>query len=103
MRPSPWPEILLLVSVFALARVLAGCTLPPAPVEPDGTVDCRGANAVIEELGGCGILPACNAGGDCRTWLESCEALESDMPGIVNLECLVTATSCEGVLSCATP
>ena len=82
-----------------VALALAGCR-PPAPIEPEATVSCRGANAVIDELGGCGIKPVCNAGGDCRTWLESCEAYESNLPGLIDLECLVTASSCAEVFAC---
>lgn len=91
--------IVLAGAVIILGLYASGC-VRPEPIEPGGTVSCKGAAAVISELGGCGIERACNAGGECRTFLESCEALESDLPGIVNLDCIVAQGSCEGVFAC---
>jgi hypothetical protein len=102
-RRNVWPEILLLVSVFFLARAAAGCTLPPEPdvPEPGATSDCRGAAAVLEELGGCGLETACTFDqSQCRTFRDSCEEHERDKPGYMAVACLVVARDCDAFLSC---
>ena len=84
------------VLVFALARMLAACTVLPKPLPPpDGPGDCASACATLSKLGGCGA--------DMTVCQQDCEAatrVEAEIGVRWPAHCLTVAESCEAALRC---
>jgi hypothetical protein len=78
--------------------MIAGCA-PMPPSYDAGTGTCESAAISLASIGGCGIAELCRPG-DCDSFMDRCEALERDVPGLLDLECLSAASSCADAERC---